>query len=84
MADRFDVLMVGGGMASARLLEQLRAASFAGTIGVVGNEPRMGYNRILLPSFLAGDCDETALAGDDAAWSGDAGVTVCAGEQVER
>ena len=51
-----DVLILGGGMACGRLLSALRKNAFQGRVAVVSAEAEVGYNRVLLPGLLAGDC----------------------------
>jgi assimilatory nitrate reductase electron transfer subunit len=51
------VVVIGGGMAAARLAGQLSAAGAAGAavgLTVVGEEPHAPYNRVLLAEVLAG------------------------------
>jgi hypothetical protein len=53
------LVIVGNGMAAARLVDELtRCALGRHAIAVIGDEPRLAYNRGLLSSVLAG---ETAL-----------------------
>jgi nitrite reductase (NADH) large subunit len=53
------LVIVGNGMAAARLVDELtRCALGRHAIAVIGDEPRLAYNRVLLSSVLAG---ETAL-----------------------
>ncbi|MEM6999371.1 MAG: FAD-dependent oxidoreductase [Pseudomonadota bacterium] len=52
----FALLIVGGGMAAGRLVKELRSQGFADSVAVVCAEPYMGYNRVLLPDYLAGAC----------------------------
>ena len=48
------LVIVGNGMAAMRLVEELaRRALGRYAIAVVGEEPRLAYNRILLSSVLA-------------------------------
>ena len=50
------LVVIGNGMAAARFVEELRCArSAAMRIAVVGEEPRLAYNRVLLSSVLAGE-----------------------------
>ncbi|HKR24474.1 MAG TPA: FAD-dependent oxidoreductase, partial [Allosphingosinicella sp.] len=42
---RFDVLIVGAGHGGAQAAIALRQNKFAGTIGVVGEEPQIPYER---------------------------------------
>ena len=46
------LLVIGSGMATARLLEDLVAGEYPGTITVVGYEPEASYNRSLLSPLL--------------------------------
>ncbi|MDG9703339.1 NAD(P)/FAD-dependent oxidoreductase [Streptomyces sp. DH37] len=48
------VVVIGGGMAAARLAGQLSAAGAADALTVVGEEPHAPYNRVLLAEVLAG------------------------------
>jgi len=48
------VVVVGGGMAAARLAGQLSAAGSAVDLTVIGEEPCAPYNRVLLAEVLAG------------------------------
>ncbi|MGK5498864.1 NAD(P)/FAD-dependent oxidoreductase [Streptomyces sp. URMC 125] len=48
------VVVIGGGMAAARLAGQLSAAGSAVELTVVGEEPHAPYNRVLLAEVLAG------------------------------
>ena len=50
------LVIVGNGMAAARLFDELtRCALARHTIAVIGDEPRLAYNRVLLSSVLAGE-----------------------------
>ncbi|MGV6807929.1 MAG: NAD(P)/FAD-dependent oxidoreductase [bacterium] len=56
------LLIVGSGMATAKLLEELVALHADFDISVIGEESRPSYNRILLSSILAGEkCEGDAL-----------------------
>ncbi|QHC21194.1 NAD(P)/FAD-dependent oxidoreductase [Streptomyces sp. GS7] len=51
------VVVIGGGMAGARLVRQLtaaRAGAAPGALTVIGEEPSAPYNRVLLAEVLAG------------------------------
>jgi hypothetical protein len=51
-----SLVIVGNGMASARLVDELtRCALGRHAIAVIGDEPRLAYNRVLLSSVLAGE-----------------------------
>ena len=48
------LVIVGNGMAAARLCEELtERACGRYAIAVIGEEPRLAYNRVLLSSLLA-------------------------------
>src|SRR5712675_2315580 len=50
------LVIVGNGMATARLVDELtRCALARHAIAVIGDEPRLAYNRVLLSSVLAGE-----------------------------
>ena len=54
------LVIVGNGMAAARLVDELAKVALGRyAIAVIGDEPRLAYNRVLLSSVLAG---ETAVA----------------------
>ncbi len=59
---RKTLVIVGNGMAAARLCAELVAQAPHGyDIMVLGAEPDSAYNRVLLSSVLAGEIDEGAL-----------------------
>jgi assimilatory nitrate reductase electron transfer subunit len=80
------VLVVGNGMAGARLVGQLRALDANLAVTVLGAEPVPPYNRVLLTNVLAGvtDEDDIALTGPDAAVDCRTGVTVTAIDRAAR
>lgn len=56
------VVIVGAGLAGARVAETLRAEGFAGRVVLVGDEPSAPYERpALSKEFLAGKRDEQSL-----------------------
>lgn len=78
------LLVIGAGMASVRLCEELAARApnrFALTI--VGAEPRAGYNRVLLSALLAGDVDEADIALRDEDWYRRHNFRLTTGRRVE-
>src|ERR1700722_8819041 len=63
-------------MAAARLVEELaRTALGRYAIAVIGAEPRLAYNRVLLSSVLAGESGSHDIELKPAAWWRDRGVT---------
>src|SRR3989440_10681418 len=64
-------------MAAARLVDQWgRAALGPDAAAVIGDEPRLAYNRVLLSSVLAGETASHDIELKPAAWWRDRGVTV--------
>lgn len=61
---RCDLLVVGGGMAAARLLKQLEKSGYQGEVALASRESAAGYNRVLLPGYLGGHCNEAELMSD--------------------
>ena len=49
-------------MACGRLLSALKKNSFEEKVAVVSAEAEVGYNRVLLPGLVAGDCSELDLS----------------------
>ncbi|MFC2250521.1 NAD(P)/FAD-dependent oxidoreductase [Labrys portucalensis] len=77
------LLIIGNGMASVRLCEELAAHApgrFETT--VVGAEPRPGYNRVLLSALLAGDIGRDGINLRDEAWYGAQGIRLITGQTV--
>ena len=53
---RFDVLIVGAGHAGAQAAASLRQAGFEGSIGLLGDEPELPYERPpLSKEYLSGE-----------------------------
>jgi 3-phenylpropionate/trans-cinnamate dioxygenase ferredoxin reductase subunit len=56
MSQRMDAVIVGAGHGGAQAATVLRQLGFAGSIGVVGSEPELPYERPpLSKEYLAGD-----------------------------
>ena len=71
------LVIVGNGMAAARLVDELAKAALGRyAIAVIGNEPRLAYNRVLLSSVLAGETASHDIELRPAAWWRDRGVTL--------
>src|SRR2546421_11360465 len=69
------LVIVGNGMAAARLVEELSKTALGRyAIAVIGAEPRLAYNRVLLSSVLAGEGAPPAIALEPAPWGGERGV----------
>src|SRR6195952_3644146 len=64
-------------MAAARLVDELSKAALGRyAIAVIGQEPRLAYNRVLLSSVLAGETESHDIELRPAAWWRDRGVTL--------
>jgi len=71
------LVIVGNGMAAARLVDELAKAALGRyAIAVIGDEPRLAYNRVLLSSVLAGETATHDIELKPAAWWRDRGVTL--------
>jgi nitrite reductase (NADH) large subunit len=71
------LVIVGNGMAAARLVQELaRRALGRHAIAVVGEEPRLAYNRVLLSALLANDVAPADVELKPARWWRDHGVTL--------
>src|SRR5262245_3644448 len=77
------LLIVGNGMAAARLCEELAQRSLGRyAVAVIGEEPQLAYNRVLLSSVLAGEVAAGDISLRPASWWSDRGVTLCYGAGV--
>jgi nitrite reductase (NADH) large subunit len=71
------LVIVGNGMAAARLVDDLAKCALGRyAIAVIGNEPRLAYNRVLLSSVLAGETASEDIELKPASWWRDRGVTL--------
>ncbi|UZE51208.1 NAD(P)/FAD-dependent oxidoreductase [Rhodopseudomonas sp. P2A-2r] len=71
------LVIIGNGMAAARLVDELaRCALGRYAIAVIGDEPRLAYNRVLLSSVLAGEATSQEIELRPASWWRDRGVTL--------
>ena len=71
------LVIIGNGMAAARLVDELAQVALGRyAIGVIGDEPRLAYNRVLLSSVLAGEATHDEIELRPAAWWRDRGVTL--------
>jgi nitrite reductase (NADH) large subunit len=71
------LVIVGNGMAAARLVDELSKVALGRyAIAVIGDEPRLAYNRVLLSSVLAGETGSHEIELRPASWWQDRGVTL--------
>jgi nitrite reductase (NADH) large subunit len=74
------LVIVGNGMAAARLVDELTTRALGRyAIAVVGEEPRLAYNRVLLSSVLAQEMAASDIELKPARWWTDRGVTLIYG-----
>src|SRR5580700_10289072 len=72
-----SLVIVGNGMAAARLVDELAKSALGRyAIAVIGDEPRLAYNRVLLSSVLAGETASHDIELKPADWWRDRGVTL--------
>src|SRR5260221_4508345 len=71
------LVIVGNGMAAARLVDELAKAALGRyAIAVIGDEPRLAYNPVLLSSGLAGETASHDIELRPADWWRRRGVTM--------
>jgi nitrite reductase (NADH) large subunit len=71
------LVIVGNGMAAARLVDELAKVALGRyAIAVIGDEPRLAYNRVLLSSVLSGETASHDIELKPATWWRDRGVTL--------
>ncbi|MCA1526365.1 NAD(P)/FAD-dependent oxidoreductase [Bradyrhizobium yuanmingense] len=79
------LVIVGNGMAAARLVDELAKTALGRyAVAVIGEEPRLAYNRVLLSSVLAGETGSHEIELRPAGWWRDRGVTVRYGYRVSE
>jgi nitrite reductase (NADH) large subunit len=85
MGRRKEIVVVGNGMATCRLLDELVAHGALDRYGisVVGDEPGGAYNRVQLSKVLGGD-EPDAVITKPPAWYAERGIALHAPRVVER
>jgi nitrite reductase [NAD(P)H] large subunit len=79
--NRQRLVIVGGGMAALKLIEEVVALCPGRyEIVLVGRESRPPYNRVLLSSLLAGEIDAADIELRPASWFADNGVELACGD----
>jgi nitrite reductase (NADH) large subunit len=85
MRARKRLVVIGNGMAGARLVEDILSRDPDGfEIAIFGDEPYGNYNRILLSGVLAGTHDAKDIFINPLAWYDQHGVRLHAGVRVTR
>ena len=83
MSDRYDVLIVGAGHGGAQAAIALRQLGFAGSVGIVGAEPDLPYERPpLSKEYLAGEKDFERLLIRPAAFWKERNIEMILGSRV--
>src|SRR5215471_807505 len=71
------LIVIGNGMAAARLVEELAKRALGRyAVAVIGDEPRLAYNRVLLSALLAEEVGFRDIELKPARWWRDHGVTL--------
>lgn len=75
------LVIIGNGMAAARLAQEIATRALGRyAVAIIGDEPRLAYNRVLLSSVLAGEIASQDIELKPAAWWRDCGVTLSYGQ----
>lgn len=81
------LVIIGNGMAAACFVDEMAKRALGRyAIAVIGDEPRLAYNRVLLSSVLAGETTSQEIELRSASWWRDRGVTLtygCAANSVD-
>src|SRR5437588_9940114 len=71
------LVVIGNGMAAARFADELSSRALGRyAVAVVGAEPRLAYNRLLLSSVLAGEVPSSDIELKPQSWWRDRGITL--------
>ena len=71
------LIVIGNGMAAARFVDELAKRALGRyAVAVIGEEPRLAYNRVLLSALLAEEVGFADIELKPARWWRDRGVTV--------
>jgi nitrite reductase (NADH) large subunit len=77
------LVVIGNGMAGCRAVEEvLKRDALMHDITIIGAEPRVNYNRIMLSPVLSGEKDYDDIIINDQAWYDDNGITLVSGDPV--
>jgi nitrite reductase (NADH) large subunit len=71
------LVVIGNGMAAARFADELSKRALGRyAVAIVGAEPRLAYNRVLLSSVLAGEVASSDIELKPPCWWRDRGITL--------
>lgn len=76
------LVVIGGGMAAVRLVEELVSRSYGGSVTVLTDEPHPPYNRILLSALLEGTHSTDAITLRAVPWFEQRGIDLRLGTRV--
>jgi nitrite reductase (NADH) large subunit len=77
------LVVIGNGMAAARLVDEIAKRALGRyAIAVIGEEPLLAYNRVLLSALLADEVSPTDVELKPARWWRDRGVTLRYGSRA--
>ena len=80
-----SLIVIGNGMAAARFVDELAQRALGRyAVAVIGEEPRLAYNRVLLSALLADEVDFDDIELRPARWWRDRGVTLRYGERATQ
>jgi len=80
---RDHLVVIGNGMAGCRAVEELLARDpDRYRVTIIGAEPLVNYNRIMLSPVLAGEKTFDDIVINDADWYADNGITLLSGDPV--
>jgi nitrite reductase (NADH) large subunit len=83
-AQKPHLVVIGNGMAGCRAVEELlKRVPDAFDITIIGAEPRVNYNRIMLSPVLAGEKTFEDIIINDQAWYDANGISLIAGDAAE-
>ena len=83
MADARGIVVVGGGLAGGKTVEELRSAGYDGRLTLLAAEPHRPYERPpLSKGFLTGDAERDTVFVHEQQWYADHDVELRLGESV--
>jgi nitrite reductase (NADH) large subunit len=78
------IVFAGNGMSAVACVEELLKNGQVFDITIFGDEPHANYDRALLPSLLAGECDIGSITLNDIEWYQEHGIRTRLGIRVEE
>jgi nitrite reductase (NADH) large subunit len=80
-----SLIVIGNGMAAARFVDELAQRALGRyAVAVIGEEPRLAYNRVLLSALLEEEVDFDDIELKPARWWRDRGLTLRYGERATQ